>query len=61
MSYGLLYVHNDEDRDRSNEFVVYRLAQGAITQFPDSLLSPFVPTVDDGLTPEQRRTRIADT
>ena len=59
MSYGLLYVHNDQDEPRHNEFVVYRLAQGAIAEFPDSLLSPFVPTADDGLDPEPRRARTA--
>ena len=61
MSYGLLYVHNEWDLPRNNEFVVYRLAHGVITEFPDSLLSPFIPTVDDGLDPEQRRSRTAST
>ena len=61
MSYGLLYVRNEWDVPRSNAFVVYRLAYGVITEFPDSLLSPCVPTVDDGLDPEQRRGRTAGT
>lgn len=61
MSYGLLYVHNEWDVPRNNGFVVYRLAHGVITEFPDALLSPFVRTVDDGLDPEQRRGRTAGT
>jgi hypothetical protein len=54
LSYGLLYVHDDEDPTRSNEFVVYRLAHGAVTEFADSLLSPFVPTVE---LPHEERSR----
>ena len=61
MSYGLLYVHDEWNEPRNNEFVVYRLAHGVIAEFADSLLSPFVPTVDDGLDPEQRRGRSAST
>ena len=57
MSYGLLYVHNEWDQPRRNEFVVYRLAHGVIAEFPDALLSPYIPTVDDGLDPEERRAR----
>ncbi|MDE5748323.1 MAG: immunity 7 family protein [Acetatifactor sp.] len=46
-SYGLLYMHNDEDSKHCNEFVVYRLARGRVTAFQDSFLSPLIPTVED--------------
>ena len=46
-SYGLLYMHNDEDSRRHNDFVVYRLARGRVTIFRDELLSPLIPTVED--------------
>jgi hypothetical protein len=44
-SYGLLYVLNDENPQRSNEFVVSRLARGVVTEHADALLSPAEPTV----------------
>jgi hypothetical protein len=48
-SYGLLYVHNDEDADPGNEFVVYRLARGVLTEHTDPFLSPVAPTVEPTL------------
>src|SRR5688572_23825915 len=42
-SYGLLYVFDDEDPERGNEFVVYRLAHGCIVEFRDTVLSPVIP------------------
>ena len=46
-SYGLLYVHNDEDKDNYNSFVVHRLARGKVEIYRDTLLSPIVPTIED--------------
>lgn len=49
-SYGLLYVHDDEDNKRgsdySNEFRVWRLARGACEETTDPFLSPYFPTVE---------------
>ncbi len=49
-SYGLLYVHDDEDihrgAERDNEFRVWRLARGEFGEFADSFLSPYIPTVE---------------
>jgi hypothetical protein len=53
MSYGLLYIHNEEDVERSNEFVVYRLAHGKVTEFQDSFLSPYIPTIGHAFDPEK--------
>jgi hypothetical protein len=46
-SYGLLYVHDDEDPDRRLDFRVFRLARGTVTEHADHLLSPVVPTLED--------------
>lgn len=46
-SYGLLYVHNDEDEDSYNDFMVYRLARGRVEIYRDNLLSPIVPIIED--------------
>ncbi len=46
-SYGLLYMHNDEDKEDPNSFQVWRLAKGEVRKFKDELLSPFIPTVED--------------
>ncbi len=46
-SYGLLYIRNDEDRGRDNEFVVWRLARGAFSSFRDRYLSPCNPVIED--------------
>lgn len=48
-SYGLLYMHNDEDDGLCNDFVVRRLARGQVTIFQDKFLSPLIPTVEDGM------------
>ena len=49
-SYGLLYVHDDEDGahglDHSNEFRVWRLAGGRLEEVADPFLSPYLPTVE---------------
>jgi hypothetical protein len=46
-SYGLLYVHDDEDDRLGNEFRVFRLVRGQVTEHADRLLSPVVPVVED--------------
>lgn len=46
-SYGLLYVHDDEDAEDNNKFVVWRLARGILTRESDTFLSPYVPVVED--------------
>lgn len=46
-SYGLLYLHNDEDSENYNNFVVHRLARGEVQVFQDTMLSPAVPTIED--------------
>lgn len=47
-SYGLLYLHNDEDTSGlDNEFVVYKLARGTFEKLQDQSLSPVVPTISD--------------
>lgn len=48
-SYGLLYVHDDESKDDCNSFVVYKLARGKVERITDTLLSPFIPTVEDSI------------
>jgi hypothetical protein len=56
-SYGLFYVHDDEDRlgnvdygrgaeDFSNMFRVHRLANGLVEELPDPFLSPIVPRLN---------------
>jgi Immunity protein 7 len=46
-SYGLLYMQDDEDPLHFNDFQVYALARGALTDRADPFLSPFVPVVED--------------
>lgn len=46
-SYGLLYIHNDEDEDNYNYFIVHRLARGRVDVYKDNLLSPTVPVLED--------------
>lgn len=46
-SYGLLHVHDDEDFAHGNEFRVYRMVRGQVTECADPFLSPVVPTVAD--------------
>ena len=56
-SYGLFYVHDDEDQigntrydrganDFSNAFRVHRIANGCVTELPDPFISPIVPTLN---------------
>jgi hypothetical protein len=49
-SYGLLYVHDDEDTrrgaDYGNEFRVWRVARGEFGELAEPFLSPYIPTVE---------------
>jgi hypothetical protein len=49
-SYGLLHILDDEDPEHGNEVRVLRLVRGVVTQHTESLLSPYIPTVEDPLT-----------
>lgn len=46
-SYGLLHVWDDQDPEHDNEFRVYRMARGQVTEHPDTHLTPVAPTVLD--------------
>ncbi|MCL2080003.1 MAG: immunity 7 family protein [Oscillospiraceae bacterium] len=47
-SYGLLYLHDDEDANGfSNAFQVFVLARGTFQSKEDPFLSPYIPTVED--------------
>jgi len=48
-SYGLLYIHDDEDpeRDTANRWTSHVLARGAVTAVPDPFLSPIIEVVED--------------
>jgi hypothetical protein len=51
-SYGLLYEHDDEAEDGSdNEFVVHVLARGKVKKKSDPFLSPFIGVVEDEYVP----------
>lgn len=56
-SYGLLYIQDDEDSgeswDHENEFIVWKLARGAVTREKDPFLSPYIPTVEDPYDPSR--------
>lgn len=49
-SYGLLYVHDDEDPEHRQDFRVFRLVRGVVTEHADHLLSPVIPTLEDAET-----------
>ena len=48
-SYGLLYIHDDENVDElaQNEFEVWVLRRGQLLRRKDEFLSPIVPTIED--------------
>jgi hypothetical protein len=47
-SYGILYVRDDEDKNGyENEFQVFVLAKGKISQKEDLFLSPCIPVVEE--------------
>jgi Immunity protein 7 len=49
-SYGLLYIHDDEDfkrgNDYTNHFRVWKMALGQLQELDDPFLSPYMPTVE---------------
>lgn len=49
-SYGLLFIHDDEDyrrgSDYTNQFRVWKLALGELEELDDPFLSPYIPTVE---------------
>jgi hypothetical protein len=55
-AYGLLYVRDDEDCNRgdnfANVFRVWRLARSELVEVNDLFLSPCVPTVEDPYDPD---------
>jgi hypothetical protein len=46
-SYGLIYLHDDEDPEKANEFQVFVLARGKLEKRKDIFLSPLAPTIED--------------
>ncbi|MDE5891742.1 MAG: immunity 7 family protein [Acetatifactor sp.] len=46
-SYGLIYLYDDEDERKGNEFQVFSLSRGTVKEFSDSYLSPVIPTIED--------------
>jgi hypothetical protein len=46
-SYGVLYTRDSDDDLRENEFVVFVLAKGRLTEKKDVLLSPCNPVIED--------------
>jgi len=47
-SYGLLYIHDDEDKEGyDNTFIVYALAKGKIKRYADNYLSPYIGIVEE--------------
>jgi hypothetical protein len=46
-SYGLLYIQDDEDPVHYNDFQMYLVARGVLTEHADHYLSPFVPVIED--------------
>lgn len=46
-SYGIIYVHDNEDENSSNEFKVWRILKGEVEEFSDKLLSPVVPLIQN--------------
>jgi hypothetical protein len=55
-SYGLLYVWDDESNQYPNEFRVFKLARGQVTEHPDVLLSPVIPALEDARRDETATT-----
>lgn len=54
-SYGLLFIHNDEDAwrgiDNTNKFIVWKLARGVLSKEDDPFLSPCIPKIEDEFDP----------
>ena len=50
-AHGLLYIH-DAESAHDNEYRVWRLCRGALSEHADRLLSPLIPIVEDPYDPE---------
>ena len=50
-AHGLLYIH-DAESAFDNEYRIWRLCRGAMSEHADTLLSPLIPTVEDPYDPE---------
>jgi hypothetical protein len=46
-SYGLLYVHDDEDPAADDGFLAYVMRRGQVSEERDQFLSPRAPTIED--------------
>ena len=46
-SYGLIYLHDDEEEGKENQFQVFSLARGVVRELDDIYLSPIVPVIED--------------
>ncbi len=46
-SYGLLFTWDDQDTENDNNFRVYRMARGQVTEREDPHLTPVAPTILD--------------
>jgi hypothetical protein len=46
-SYGLLHIHDDEDPGKDNDWIVWVMRRGRVTQEPDRFLSPHIGAVED--------------
>jgi len=56
LSYGLLYIRDQEDPrgpEFANAFRVWRLALGQLTELADPFLSPCVPTIEPPYDPRR--------
>lgn len=45
-SYGILYLHDDEDADHANAFTKYVCKRGQCIMQPDTDLSPCIPEIE---------------
>ena len=48
-SYGMIYLHDDEDSEHHNEFMTYIFKRGECTVCTDEHFSPCIPTIEDGV------------
>lgn len=46
-SYGIIYLHDDEDKKHYNEFQVFVFRKGCCSYYTDTFFSPCIPTVED--------------
>ncbi len=46
-SYGLIYLYDDEEEEKENQFQVFSLSRGIVQELKDVYLSPIVPIIED--------------